>query len=76
MKTLNNQQILEEVFKLLMQQLEPWKVAHFWAIGQFGEGDYLKDKYQQTDTETFDDVVQDVLRYQNQHPSPQRRPLD
>ncbi|WP_448570492.1 hypothetical protein [Trichothermofontia sp.] len=73
MKTLNNQQIIEEVFTLLMHQLEPWKVAQFWAIGQFGDGDYLKSKYEQPDAETFDELVQDMLTYQNQHSSPHPR---
>jgi hypothetical protein len=69
MKTLNNRQVLEEVFNVLMQQMEPWKVAHFWAMGQFGAGDFLQQKYQQPDLETFDDLVQDILNYQSQiHP--------
>jgi hypothetical protein len=64
MKTLNNQQVLAEVFNLLMQQMEPWKVAHFWAMGQFGEGDFLQKKYQQPEAETFDDLVEDILSFQ------------
>lgn len=66
MKTVNNRQVLEEVFNLLMQQMEPWKVAHFWAMGQFGEGNCIQDKYQQPDPETFDDLVQEILQHQAQ----------
>ncbi|WP_353258560.1 hypothetical protein [Prochlorothrix hollandica] len=67
MKTLNNRQVLEEVFNLLMQQMEPWKAAHFWAMGQFGDGDYLQQKYEHPDPETFDELVQDILKHQS-HP--------
>jgi len=66
MKTLNNRQVQAEVFTLLMQQLEPWKVAHFWAMCQLGSGDYLKTKYEQPETESFDDLVNEILTHQKQ----------
>jgi hypothetical protein len=67
MKMLNDNQVLEEVFSLLMKQLEPWKATHFWAMSRLGSGDYLKTKYEQTDIESFDDLVSDILTYQNLH---------
>jgi hypothetical protein len=68
MKTLNDNQVQEEVFSLLMQQLEPWKVAHFWAISRLGSGDCIKAKYDCPDIESFDDLVREILIYQDQSP--------
>jgi hypothetical protein len=65
MKVLNDNQIQAEVFSLLMKQLEPWKVAHFWAMCRFGTGDYLKTKYEQPDIESFEDLISDILDCQN-----------
>ena len=72
MKTLNNNEILEEVFSVLIKQLEPWKVAHFWAISHFGQGDYLQSKYQETDIENFENIVHQILVFQDQKRYPSR----
>ena len=72
MKTLNNNEILEEVFSVLIKQLEPWKVAHFWAISHFGQGDYLQSKYQETEIEDFEKIVHQILAFQDQKRYPNR----
>ena len=42
----NDQQILEEAFDILIENLSPAKVSRFWKICNLGNGDYprLKDK--------------------------------
>lgn len=42
----NDQQIIEEVFNVLIENLEPSKVSRFWKICNLGSRDYsqLKDK--------------------------------
>jgi hypothetical protein len=65
MKTPNNSEIQAEVFTLLLKELEPWKVAHFWASCKLGTGDYLKEKYAQPETETIEDLIQEITAYQN-----------
>jgi len=65
MKTPNTSQIQAEVFSLLMQQLEPWKVAHFWAMCQLGSGDYLSVKQAQPDTETLAELIAEIRNLQD-----------
>ncbi len=65
MQVLNDQQILAEVFTVLMQHLEPWKVAHFWAMCRLGEGDYVKLKDQRFASESLEDLVAEMLAHQN-----------
>ncbi|MEQ8466859.1 hypothetical protein [Coleofasciculus sp. E1-EBD-02] len=42
----NDQQIIEEAFNILIENLDPSKVSRFWTICKLGSGDYsqLKDK--------------------------------
>ncbi|WP_026795649.1 MULTISPECIES: hypothetical protein [Planktothrix] len=42
----NDQQIIEEVFNILIENLDPSKIGRFWTICNLGSGDYsqLKDK--------------------------------
>jgi len=67
MKTPNANQIQAEVFALLMQHLEPWKLAHFWATCQLGSGDYLKVKQAQSDTESLDELIAEIRNFQVRH---------
>jgi len=43
-KVKNEQQVLQEGLQILLANMEPSKVARFWAACNFGSGDYLKLK--------------------------------
>jgi len=43
-KVNNEQQVLQEGLRVLLANMEPSKVARFWAACNFGSGDYLKLK--------------------------------
>ncbi|HEY9706472.1 MAG TPA: hypothetical protein V6C58_28825 [Allocoleopsis sp.] len=47
-----DQQIIEEVFNVLIEKLDTSKVMRFWTICHLGNGDYsqLKDKLFQGET--------------------------
>jgi len=40
----SDQQILAEALKILVKEMEPWKVARFVASLGLGSGDYLQTK--------------------------------
>jgi len=62
----NDQQIIEEAFRLLLDNLEPSKVARFWQICNFGGEDYsqLKDKLFAGETV---DSLYDKIKAQESH---------
>ena len=43
-KVESQQQVLQEGLQVLLSNMEPWKVARFWAACNLGGGDYLKLK--------------------------------
>jgi hypothetical protein len=38
---LSDQEVLQEVNRILLQHMSPDKLARFWAIWQAGDGNYL-----------------------------------
>lgn len=57
-KVTSEQELIEEVFQVLMTHLEPSKVLRFWATCGLGEGDYLKTKDQLFEQETVDSLYE------------------
>lgn len=61
----NDQQIVAEVFNLLIENLEPSKVARFWQICSLGTEDYSQLKDKLFEGETVDSLY-DKIKAQEQ----------
>lgn len=62
----NDQQIVEEAFNLLIENLEPSKVARFWKICSLGTEDYSQIKDKLFEGETVDSLY-DKIKAQENH---------
>jgi len=67
-KVKNEQQVLQEGLRILLANMEPSKVARFWAACNFGSGDYLKLKDELFGQESVASLYSKVLEFQtSQH---------
>lgn len=67
-KVKNEQQVLQEGLRILLANMEPSKVARFWAACNFGSGDYLKLKDELFGQESVVSLYSKVLEFQtSQH---------
>ncbi|MBE9080207.1 hypothetical protein IQ241_23455 [Romeria aff. gracilis LEGE 07310] len=64
----SEQQVLREGFQILLENMEPSKVARFWAACNLGHGDYLKFKEELFEEETVDSLSAKILEFQKSHP--------
>jgi hypothetical protein len=64
-QAINEQQVLQEGFQILLTHLEPSKLARFWAACNFGSGDYLKLKDQLFAEETVASLYAKILDFQS-----------
>lgn len=55
-----DQQIIEEVFEILIENLSPSKVSRFWKICNLGNGDYPLLKEQLFVGETVDSLYDKI----------------
>ena len=63
-KVVSDAEVLQEGLEVLMNNLEPSKVIHFWAACQLGKGDYLKLKEQLFSQETVNSLYDQVETFQ------------
>jgi hypothetical protein len=63
-KVKNEQQVLQEGLQILLANMEPSKVARFWAACNFGSGDYLKLKDELFGQESVASLYAKVLDFQ------------
>jgi len=56
----SDQQIIEEAFQLLIENLESAKVAQFWKICNLGNGDYTQLKEKLFTEETVDTLYEKI----------------
>ena len=63
-KVKNEQQILHEGLRVLLANMEPSKVARFWAACHLGSGDYLKLKDELFTQESVASLYSKVLEFQ------------
>ena len=63
-KVVRDSEVLQEGLEVLMNNLEPSKVIHFWAACQLGKGDYLKLKEQLFSQETVNSLYDQVKTFQ------------
>ncbi len=56
----NNQQIIEEVFNILIENIEPSKVSRFWQMCNLGNGDYCQFKDKLFVGETVDSLYEKI----------------
>ncbi|CAN1209916.1 hypothetical protein TUMEXPCC7403_06800 [Tumidithrix helvetica PCC 7403] len=61
----NEQQVLQEGFRILLANMEPSKVGRFWSACNFGSGDYLKLKDELFGQESVATLYSKVLEFQN-----------
>jgi hypothetical protein len=62
----NDQQIVEEAFSLLIENLEPSKIARFWQICNLGSEDYSQLKDKLFAGETVDSLYDKIKAQENQ----------
>ena len=58
------QQVLQEGFQILLSNMEPSKVARFWAACNMGGGDYLKLKDELFAQESVESLYAKILESQ------------
>lgn len=63
-KVENEQRVLQEGLRILLANMEPSKVARFWAACNFGSGDYLKLKDDLFGQESVASLYSKVLEFQ------------
>ncbi|MGB3532474.1 MAG: hypothetical protein WBA13_03045 [Microcoleaceae cyanobacterium] len=56
----NDQQIIQEAFDVLIENLSPSKVSRFWNICKLGSGDYSQLKDQLFAEETVDSLYEKI----------------
>jgi hypothetical protein len=69
-KVKNEQQVLQEGLQVLFVNMEPSKVARFWAACNLGSGDYLKLKEELFGQESVASLYAKVLEFQESKPNP------
>jgi hypothetical protein len=60
----SEQQVLQEGFQVLLSNMEPSKVARFWAACNMGGGDYLKLKDELFAQESVESLYAKILELQ------------
>ena len=60
----SEQQVLQEGLRVLLSNMEPSKVARFWAACNVGSGDYLKLKDELLGQESVASLYAKVLEFQ------------
>jgi hypothetical protein len=60
----SEQQVLQEGFQVLLSNMEPSKVARFWAACNMGGGDYLKLKDELFTQESVESLYAKILEFQ------------
>lgn len=63
-QVLSEQQILQEGLSVLLANMEPSKVARFWAACNVGSGDYLKIKDELFRQESVVSLYSKILEFQ------------
>jgi hypothetical protein len=63
-KVTSDREILREVAQILMEHMEPSKVARFWAACQLGEGDYTLQRRELFAAETVASLIEKVRAYE------------
>ncbi len=63
-KVKNEQQILQEGLRVLLANMQPSKVARFWAACNSGSGDYLKLKEELFEQESVASLYAKILEFQ------------
>ncbi|HEY9866696.1 MAG TPA: hypothetical protein V6D21_21155 [Candidatus Obscuribacterales bacterium] len=61
----NDQQIIEEVFNILIENLDPAKISRFWAICNLGSGEYSQLKDKLFAGETVDSLYEKIQAQEN-----------
>lgn len=59
----SEQQVLQEGLQVLLSNMDPSKVARFWAACNLGSGDYLKLKDELFEQESVEILYSKVLEY-------------
>ena len=62
----NDQQVVSEVFDLLLKKLEPSTVARFWQICRLGTEDYSQIKDKLFEGETVDSLYDKIAAQETQ----------
>jgi len=60
----SEQQVLQEGLRVLLANMEPSKVARFWAACHLGSGDYLKLKDELFGQESVTSLYSEIVDFQ------------
>lgn len=63
-KVMREQEVLQEAAEVLLEHLNPAKVARFWAAWQVGKGNYLEIREQLFAEETVQTLFEKIRAYQ------------
>lgn len=63
----NDQQIIEEVFNILIENLDLSKISRFWTICNLGSGDYSQLKDKLFASETVDSLYEKIKVQENEN---------
>lgn len=61
----SEQQILQEGLQILLSNMEPYKVARFWAACNIDSGDYLKLKDELFAQESVASLYSKILEFES-----------
>lgn len=64
----SEQQVLQEGLQVLLANMEPSKVARFWAACNVGSGDYLQLKDELFGQESVKSLSAKILEFQESKP--------
>ena len=74
-KTLSEQTTIREAMTVLLQHLEPAKVAQFLAAQSLGGGDYLRERDALFANETVDSLCENIRRYKAAKPNLKKKKI-
>lgn len=63
-KVKNEQQVLQEGLQVLLADMEPSKVARFWAACNLGSGNHIKLKDELFEQESVASLYSKILKFQ------------
>ena len=63
-KVIRDQEVIQEAVEILLEHMEPERVACFWTLWQPGSGDYLELREQLFGAENVNRLCEKVNAYQ------------
>ena len=65
-KVIRDQEVIQEAVEILLEHMEPERVARFWTLWQPGSGNYLELREQLFGAENVNSLFEKVKAYQDE----------